>query len=206
MSCEVKCLSSVPDLPKVQEFLGFSQGEWLALKFAGNFCFHSNASFPDENWLNTVYLSISPTHELMVFAHGSKLIFLSKTSDGTNSSYTVSWSGEIQNPNEVVTSIICLPIFGYNVTSGAEWTSVAVGLSSGLVVFYTDSGIQIFSQRWAEEQVGFFSFCHMYSKELGNGMSLKFRSGSDVIRKLYSSEQYLPRTESKKKLSRTCCL
>ncbi|KAL5279820.1 RAB3GAP2 family protein [Megaselia abdita] len=132
MSCEVKCLSSVPDLPKVQEFLGFSH---------------------DENWLNTVYLSISPTHELMVFGHGCKLIFLSRTSDGTNSSYTVSWSGEIQNPNEVITSVLCLPIFGHNVASGAEWTSVAVGLSSGLVVFYTDSGIQIFSQRWSQEQV-----------------------------------------------------
>lgn len=120
------------------------------------------SSFLDENWLNTVYLSISPTHELMVFAHGSKLIFLSKTSsDGTNSSYTISWSGETQNQNEVVTSIICLPIFGYNVTSGAEWTSVAVGLSSGLVVFYTDSGIQIFSQRWAEEQVGFMALLYL---------------------------------------------
>lgn len=27
MSCEVKCLASIPDLPKVQEFLGFSQGK-----------------------------------------------------------------------------------------------------------------------------------------------------------------------------------
>lgn len=80
---------------------------------------------------------------------GEKLALLSSCWDNKTqvSTYTLSWCGELENPNQIVTSVVCLPMFGRNVTTGAEWTCIAVGLSSGMVVFYTDSGIKIYSQR-----------------------------------------------------------
>lgn len=111
--------------------------------------------FLDENWLNAVYYSISPTGELIAFGHGSKLILLSSHWSNPNQlpSYSITWKGELENPNDIITSIITLPIYGPNVSSGAEWTCIGIGLSSGLVLFYSDSGIQIFSQKWHQEPV-----------------------------------------------------
>lgn len=60
--------------------------------------------------------------------------------------YTVNWKGNLENENETITSILCMPVIGQ--LSTQEWTSIAIGLTSGLVLFYTDSGEQIFSQQW----------------------------------------------------------
>ena len=103
----------------------------------------------DENWLNSINYAISPTGEVIALALGEKLALLSScwNTKVQLSEYTLSWCGELENPNQIVTSILCLPMYGSNVITGAEWTCIAVGLSSGMVVFYTDAGIKIYSQR-----------------------------------------------------------
>ena len=93
--------------------------------------------------------AMSPTGELIAMAQGEKLALLSANWDikGSGYSYSLCWCGELDDPNSIITQVSCLPIYGSNVSSGAEWTCVIVGLSSGMVVFYNDAGVKIFSQK-----------------------------------------------------------
>lgn len=82
-------------------------------------------------------------------AQGEKLAFLSTcwSSHGNGNTYVLGWCGELEDPNQIVTSLTCLPMTQNKSTDGAiEWTCVAVGLCSGMVTFYTDSGVKLFSQ------------------------------------------------------------
>ncbi|KAJ6631749.1 Rab3 GTPase-activating protein regulatory subunit [Pseudolycoriella hygida] len=133
MSCEIKSLAKINDLKEVQEILGFSQ---------------------DENWLNSVFYSLSPTGELLVIAHGSKFVLLTSRWNNDQTSYTYTIKTELKNPNDIITSLICLPIVGTsNIQNSAEWTCIAVGLSSGNAIFYSDSGIELFTQQWHNEPI-----------------------------------------------------
>ncbi|XP_075152474.1 rab3 GTPase activating protein isoform X2 [Haematobia irritans] len=131
MACEVKTFGFLQDFHKVQEYFGLKH---------------------DENWLNGINYSISPTGELIAMALGEKLALLSSSWNSTPA-YSLSWCGELEDPNQIVTSVLCLPMYGRSVSTGAEWTCVAMGLSSGMVVFYTDSGIKLYSQIYHEAPV-----------------------------------------------------
>jgi len=109
----------------------------------------------DDNWLNAVNHAISPTGELIAMAQGEKLAFLSTcwSSHGNANTYVLGWCGELEDHNQIVTSLTCLPMTHNRSSDGAiEWTCVAVGLVSGMVIFYTDSGLKLFSQ-WSVEQI-----------------------------------------------------
>lgn len=100
--------------------------------------------------MNGINYAISPTGEVIALALGEKLALLSSCWDNKSqvTTYSLSWCGELENPNQIVTAVICLPMFGRDVITGAEWTCIVLGLSSGMVVFYTDSGNKIYSQRY----------------------------------------------------------
>lgn len=100
--------------------------------------------------MKSVNYAMSPTGEIIAMAMGEKLAFLSADWDYKVSGYKYSlcWCGELEDPNSIVTWILCLPLYGSNVSAGAEWTCVIMGLSSGMVVFYNDAGVKIFSQRY----------------------------------------------------------
>ncbi|XP_017152440.1 rab3 GTPase-activating protein regulatory subunit [Drosophila miranda] len=135
MACEVKTFGEIRDFRKVQEYFGLGH---------------------DDNWLNGINSAISPTGELIALAQGEKLAFLSTcwTSNGHANTYAMGWCGELEDPNQIVTSLTCLPMTQSRNTDGAiEWTCVAVGLVSGLVVFYTDVGQKLFSQCCQEDPV-----------------------------------------------------
>uniref|UniRef100_A0A034VHQ1 Rab3 GTPase-activating protein regulatory subunit n=1 Tax=Bactrocera dorsalis TaxID=27457 RepID=A0A034VHQ1_BACDO len=134
MSCEVKTFGEIRDFHKVQEYFGLSH---------------------DENWLNAINFAISPTGELIALGQGEKLALLSSQWDNKSqvSTYVLSWCGELDDPNQIITSLLCLPIYGKGVSAGAEWTCIAIGLNSGMVLFYTDAGIKIFSQCYHEDPV-----------------------------------------------------
>ncbi|XP_059221140.1 rab3 GTPase-activating protein non-catalytic subunit isoform X1 [Stomoxys calcitrans] len=131
MACEVKTFGYLQDFTKVQEYFGLKH---------------------DENWLNGINYSISPTGELIAMTLGEKLALLSSSWNSTPT-YSLCWCGELEDPNQIVTSVICLPMYGRSVNTGAEWTCVAMGLNSGMVVFYTDSGIKLYSQIYHEASV-----------------------------------------------------
>ncbi|KNC27812.1 Rab3 GTPase-activating protein regulatory subunit [Lucilia cuprina] len=134
MACEVKTFGNIKDFRKVQEYFGLGH---------------------DDNWLNGINYAISPTGEVIALAQGEKIALLSSCWDNKSqvSTYTLSWCGELEDPNQIVTSLVCLPMYGRNVTTGAEWTCIALGLNSGMVVFYTDSGSKIYSQSYHEDPV-----------------------------------------------------
>ncbi|XP_037710129.1 rab3 GTPase-activating protein regulatory subunit [Drosophila subpulchrella] len=135
MACEVKHCGEIRDFRKVQEYFGLGH---------------------DDNWLNAVNHAISPTGELIAMAQGEKLAFLSTcwSSHGNANTYVLGWCGELEDHNQIVTSLTCLPMTQNRSTDGAiEWTCVAVGLVSGMVIFYTDSGLKLFSQCCQEDPV-----------------------------------------------------
>ncbi|XP_033156235.1 rab3 GTPase-activating protein regulatory subunit [Drosophila mauritiana] len=135
MACEVKHCGEIRDFRKVQEYFGLGH---------------------DDNWLNAINHAISPTGELIAMAQGEKLAFLSTcwSSHGNANTYVLGWCGELEDRNQIVTSLTCLPMTQNKSTDGAiEWTCVAVGLCSGMVTFYTDTGVKLFSQCCQEDPV-----------------------------------------------------
>lgn len=68
--------------------------------------------YTDENWLNSVFYSLSPTGELLVIAHGSKLVLLTSRWNNDQTTYTYTLKVELENPNDIITSLTCLPIVG----------------------------------------------------------------------------------------------
>ncbi|KAH8260306.1 hypothetical protein KR026_009269 [Drosophila bipectinata] len=136
MACEVKQSGEIRDFRKVQEYFGLGHA--------------------DDNWLNAINQAVSPTGELIALAQGEKLAFLSTcwSSHGSGNSYVISWCGELEDPNQIVTSLTCLPMTQSKSSDGTiEWTCVAVGLVSGMVLFYTDTGVKLFSQCCQEDPV-----------------------------------------------------
>lgn len=71
--------------------------------------------FPEDDWLNLVSYSISPTLEIIAFGHGTKIILLGqnyKEDDSRLNLYSITWTGELEDPNDIITAVICLPIVG----------------------------------------------------------------------------------------------
>lgn len=67
----------------------------------------------DENWLNAVYYAFSPSSEILAFAHGSKVVVLAKQWDHELEQYNYGYEWSmLVDPNDIITSIICLPIVG----------------------------------------------------------------------------------------------
>lgn len=68
-------------------------------------------SISDENWLNTVYFSLSVKTGTLVFAYESKIIVLSMkwNSHLRQSKYSITWSDELP-PYDNITAVLCLPI------------------------------------------------------------------------------------------------
>ncbi|EDW04033.1 rab3 GTPase-activating protein regulatory subunit [Drosophila grimshawi] len=131
MACEVKTFGNILDFRKVQEYFGLGH---------------------DENWLSGVNYAMSPTGEAIALAQGEKLAFLSTYWDSRGHEYTyaLNWCGELDDGNQIVTSLLCIPMMR---ATDVEWTCIAVGLASGMVIFYTDAGVKLFSQCCQEDSV-----------------------------------------------------
>ncbi|XP_034098251.1 rab3 GTPase-activating protein regulatory subunit [Drosophila albomicans] len=134
MACEVKSFGNILDFRKVQEYFGLGH---------------------DDNWLNAVNYAMSPTGETIALAQGEKLAFLSTywDSNAQENTYALTWCGELENTNQIVTSLLCLPMTHLVRSTDVDWTCVAVGLTSGMVLFYTDTGVKLFSQCCQEDAV-----------------------------------------------------
>lgn len=114
--------------------------------------------FTDDNWLNAVHYALSPTTELLVIAHGTQIVFLGSRWDNDlqHNRYTITWKADLDNVIGLITVTLCLPIGGFGTTqlqSAPEWTCVAIGMSTGFVQFYTDSGLEIYAQQFHNEPV-----------------------------------------------------
>lgn len=108
--------------------------------------------------------------------------------------YTINWKGNLENENEAITSILCLPIIGQ--LSPQEWTCIAIGLTSGLVLFYCDSGQQIFSQQWHNNGESVIELRAQSGKKIPEEFYITFSScicivqGSHLFDVLKNMKQY----------------
>lgn len=111
--------------------------------------------YTDDNWLNGINYAISPTGESIALAQGEKLAFLSTCWDSRANeiTYSLSWCGELEDVNQIVTCLTCLPVTHTVRSTDVDWTCVAVGLNSGMVIFYTDAGVKLFSQWQVDMQL-----------------------------------------------------
>ncbi|XP_055540151.1 rab3 GTPase-activating protein non-catalytic subunit isoform X2 [Wyeomyia smithii] len=135
MSCEVKLLSSVDDLREVQEQFGLGS---------------------EENWLNAVCYSLSPAGDILAFGHGSILIILSSKWDRQRqlNAYKIAWKGAIDDPNCLITGVLCAPLLGQGSTqTSVDFSFIIVGLDSGQVLFYGENGTLVHSQLFHPEPV-----------------------------------------------------
>lgn len=152
MSCEVKLLANVDDLREVQEQFGLSS---------------------EENWLNAVSYSLSPAGDILAFGHGSILIILTSKWDRQRqlSVFRIAWKGAIDDPNCLITSVLCTPIVGQgnSSTSVVDFSFIVVGLDSGQVLFYGENGTLIHAQLFHQEPV----------------QAIKAQSGKHINEELY---------------------
>ncbi|XP_058455184.1 rab3 GTPase-activating protein non-catalytic subunit isoform X2 [Malaya genurostris] len=135
MSCEVKLLANVDDLCEVQEQFGLNS---------------------EENWLNAVSYSLSPAGDILAFGHGSILVILTSKWDRQRqlNSYKIAWKGAIDDPNCLITSVLCTPLVGQGSSqSSVDYSYIIVGLDSGQVLFYGENGTLIHSQLFHQEPV-----------------------------------------------------
>ncbi|XP_052275243.1 rab3 GTPase-activating protein non-catalytic subunit-like isoform X3 [Dreissena polymorpha] len=119
---------------------------------------HASAS----KWIQDCQLAISPTADLIAISNKDKLVLMTpkykadKDADDEVTRYCTVWSGSVaQNTSEFVTSLLCLPLASQKMsTQGApDWTCVLVGLSSGFVRIYTETGALLLSQKLHTEPV-----------------------------------------------------
>lgn len=70
----------------------------------------------EDDWLNLVFYSLSPTLEIIAFGHGTKIILLGQNWKGDSqlNLYSITWTGELEDPNDIITSVICLPVAGHS--------------------------------------------------------------------------------------------
>ncbi|XP_058825550.1 rab3 GTPase-activating protein non-catalytic subunit [Topomyia yanbarensis] len=135
MSCEVKLLANVDDLREVQEQFGLSS---------------------EENWLNAVSYSLSPAGDILAFGHGSILVILTSKWDRQRqlNVYKIAWKGAIDDPNCLITSVLCTPLVGQGSSqTSVDYSYIIVGLDSGQVLFYGENGTLVHSQLFHQEPV-----------------------------------------------------
>ncbi|XP_042225418.1 rab3 GTPase-activating protein non-catalytic subunit-like isoform X1 [Homarus americanus] len=68
----------------------------------------------------------------------------------------ITWRGSVGfNTSDEVSALLCLPLISQkqSSTGGPDWTCVIIGLTSGYVAMYTESGLVLLSQLFEEEPV-----------------------------------------------------
>lgn len=106
----------------------------------------------------------------------------------------------MDNPNDIITSIICLPIIGANSNNAADWTCIAIGLASGFVNFYTDFGLEIYAQQWHNESIQLIRA--QSGRKITEELHIMYRScvcivqGNHLFQTLRSMKQYYQKTKT----------
>ncbi|RZF48247.1 hypothetical protein LSTR_LSTR006214 [Laodelphax striatellus] len=161
MSCQFKTIARIVDVDLLRKYLFYPNEETLGSNESNvdpwdwstkdiNVT-HKN----DVEWINQCLIALSPTGEILVFAHKHAMVILVSKwdSQGENSiktKYVINWNGKPQhNESEEITAVICLPLVSKSRVAAHgchDWTCIAVGYSSGFVRFYTETGDLLFSE------------------------------------------------------------
>lgn len=106
--------------------------------------------------MNAVCYSLSPAGDVLAFGHGSILVVLTSKWDRERqlSVYKIAWKGAIDDPNCLITSVLCAPIVDQeNSQTIIDFNYIVVGLNSGEVLFYGENGTLIHSQVFHQEAI-----------------------------------------------------
>ncbi|XP_025103721.1 rab3 GTPase-activating protein non-catalytic subunit-like isoform X2 [Pomacea canaliculata] len=106
-------------------------------------------------WLQSSILSLSPNNDIIAIANEDRICVLTQKWDPQNKGeeldtlLTTVWQGNVrQEDGESITDVMCLPLASHKrSTQGApDWTCVIIGMSSGYVRMYTETGVLLLSQ------------------------------------------------------------
>lgn len=97
---------------------------------------------------------MSAAGEAMAFAYKRKIVYLESkfNYERHENAFDIAWTMELENSNEVITSILCIPLASGS-HSTTDWTCIAIGTQSGAVLFYTDSRFLLLTQSWHTEPI-----------------------------------------------------
>lgn len=76
--------------------------------------------------------------------------------------FSIDWRGELDDQNHLITSILAYPINGGS--NYLDWTCILIGLSSGSILFYSDTGSQLHQQSLHTQPVYSIKAC--YNEEI----------------------------------------
>ncbi|XP_076244895.1 rab3 GTPase activating protein isoform X2 [Calliopsis andreniformis] len=149
MSCQIKGIANLSNTSNIKEVLF---GDTVR-----------RSDIPrNELPLQDCFLSLSSTGDVLAMAYNTKMIILisrwdSMEPEETKNKFHMIWNGDIaKEPNEWITSVICLPLLSLGKASGGtnpDWTCIIVGFSTGFIRFYTETGALLLEEQLHKEPV-----------------------------------------------------
>ncbi|KOC68340.1 Rab3 GTPase-activating protein non-catalytic subunit [Habropoda laboriosa] len=148
MSCQIKTIANLTNTSNIKELLF---GECTRFDIPQN-----------ELPLQDCFISLSSAGDVLAMAYNTKMIILisrwdSLESDETKNKFHMIWYGEVaKEPNEWITSVICLPLLSLGNASGGinpDWTCIIVGFNTGFIRFYTETGALLLKEQLHNESV-----------------------------------------------------
>ncbi|XP_046609657.1 rab3 GTPase-activating protein non-catalytic subunit [Neodiprion virginianus] len=179
MSCQIKGIANLVDLPNVKNS--------LLRDAASKLDYVPDKELP----LQDLIISLSPAGDVLAIAWNKNMVILTSKWDShepgdVKMKFHLTWSGDVTDEeNEQITCLACLPLISLGKTSagsGPDWTCMAVGFSSGFIRFYTETGALLIDEQLHNEAVlGIKCQSHSPSRHVGD-------SGlSEEIHVLYNS-------------------
>uniref|UniRef100_A0A1B6DPT0 Rab3-GAP regulatory subunit N-terminal domain-containing protein n=3 Tax=Clastoptera arizonana TaxID=38151 RepID=A0A1B6DPT0_9HEMI len=188
MSCQINLIASIVDIESLQKCLFYNS-------ILGPRDDHHNLNSQSvcrPTWLDECCVSLSPTGELLVITHKTNLVILTSKWDSQEESnaktkYHITWTGDpCQEPNEVITSVLCLPLAATQSSRTAlcapDWTCISLGFSSGALRFYTETGSVLLSEIFHEGPVTglkcqtFTTSKHTFAPELSDELHVVYKN------------------------------
>lgn len=148
MSCEIKKIANLLDLPEVKNRLfGVNASKLIHVPI-------------DELPVQDILISFSPAGDILALAWNTRIVILiskwdSLEQDDVKNKFHILWDGEIEYKHKI-TSILCLPLIAQgkaSVGTGIDWTCLAVGLDSGFLRFYTETGVLLLEEQLHNESI-----------------------------------------------------
>ncbi|XP_054006730.1 rab3 GTPase-activating protein non-catalytic subunit [Hylaeus anthracinus] len=149
MSCQIKGIANLTNTSNIKEVLFGDSIRQCDIP-------------PNELPLQDCFISLSSAGDVLAMAYNAKMIILisrwdSLEPDETKTKFHMIWYGEVaKEPNEWITSVICLPLLSLGKASGGpnpDWTCIIVGFNTGFVRFYTETGALLLGEQLHNETV-----------------------------------------------------
>ncbi|XP_070498879.1 rab3 GTPase-activating protein non-catalytic subunit [Chironomus tepperi] len=132
MSCEININAIVNHLDDIQSFFGLN-------------------GITDKSWLNGIFMSYHS--DTLCMGYGSKLTILSSYYDKEQQQKIYSNLKKItlEDENQIITNSLTFQVTGGS--NYVDWTCIIIGLSTGVLQFYSDNGALLYEKNLNNEAV-----------------------------------------------------